>query len=60
MFSRSVNKIIWNILLEKARAKLYESYENMLKNSGSVRKIIEEFTYAPSKNIRHAEVLIKD
>jgi len=44
------------VLLEKARAKLHGSYEQMIKHSKNARNTLQEVTFAPTDIVKHAAV----
>jgi hypothetical protein len=44
------------VLLEKARAKLHGSYEQMIKESQNARNPLQEITFAPTDMVKHAGV----
>jgi hypothetical protein len=48
MFAKSHNNQIWLMLLEKARAKVYGSYENLFASNSTPKQIFEQITLAPT------------
>jgi hypothetical protein len=48
MFAKAHNSQIWLMLLEKARAKVYGSYENLFASNSTPKHIFEQITFAPT------------
>lgn len=48
-FSRSVDSELWVLLLEKAWAKIYKSYDNI--EAGLTREPLHDLTGAPTRTI---------
>jgi calpain-15 len=48
LFAKPHENDIWIMLLEKARAKVYGSYENMFASNSDPKNILEQITFAPS------------
>jgi hypothetical protein len=44
------------MLVEKARAKLYGSYKQMVEHSGSVKTVMQELTFAPAEVYKTAAI----
>ena len=53
LFAQPVDNTIWMMLVEKARAKLYGSYQKMFKKGGDPKGCLQELTFAPTEVIRN-------
>lgn len=48
LFSQPFDNSYWVLMMEKARAKAYGSYKNMAEQGDDVRRVLQEFTFAPT------------
>mgnify|MGYP000530710254 CR=1 FL=1 len=47
------------MILEKGRAKLHGNYQKMMRESNSVKKCLQELTFAPTESLK-TETVNKD
>jgi calpain-15 len=48
LFAKPHQNDIWVMLVEKAQAKVYGSYENMLASNSDPKIVLEKITFAPT------------
>ena len=59
-FTTAEEGAVWAMILEKARAKLHGSYENMIKVTTTPKQVWQEITFAPSDQLKHSSCDQKD